>query len=65
MSFVRWTTSVDRNLQSGYAVTIKDVGISECALRDAWKAGDAPVDYVRWFAQKYELISRRTAGVSL
>jgi len=58
MEFGRWTNSVDRMLQSDYAVTIEDVGVPESALRILWKAGDTPAEYVRWFGRKYDLISR-------
>ena len=58
MRFGQWTNSVDLILQSDYAVTIEDVGVSEAALRDVWKADETPAEYVRWFARKYDLISR-------
>lgn len=56
--FGAWIDSVDRVLQLDYAVTIQDVGVAKSALRDIWKAGETPAEYVRWFARKYDLISR-------
>lgn len=56
--FIQWANSVDRILQPEYAITIEDIGISESTLGKIWKSGETPAEYVRWFGQKYDLISR-------
>lgn len=58
MEFGSWLNSVDHILQSDYAVTIKDVGLSKSSLREIWKADETPAEYVRWFGRKYDLISQ-------
>jgi hypothetical protein len=46
-----------------YGIDREDAGIDDEGLRSHWSAGEMPESFVEWFAQKYDLISKRDVGL--
>lgn len=61
MNFNRWRDEVDKLLISQFAISIDDAGIDNPELAKAHSQYLSPEEYVRWFADKYDLVSRRDA----
>lgn len=50
-----WRLAVDQRLHQIYCITIEDASIDEGYLIDRWQSNDAPLDFVEWFGNKYDL----------
>ena len=57
--FRNWQARVDALLQSQYAVTLEDAGLSRIDLDAARQSTATPEQFVGWFGKKYELISKQ------
>jgi len=54
-SYHLWKKMVDLTLKHRYAITITDAGIDDEQLCSHWKRRENPIDFVSWFATKYDL----------
>lgn len=51
-----WITEVDRELRREWRISAADAGLSKEDLKRHWADGLSPIDFVEWFAEKYDLI---------
>ena len=51
-----WIAEVDQKLRREWRISAADAGISKEELKRHWSDGYSPIDFVEWFAQKYDLI---------
>ncbi len=51
-----WLAEVDRLLKRGYCIGYVDAGWSDEDIERYLRYKMAPVDFVRWYAEKYALI---------
>jgi hypothetical protein len=58
-----WRTTTDAVMSRIYGINTDDAGLDDEWLRSHWNAGETPDEFVRWFAQKYDLISKRSMGI--
>jgi hypothetical protein len=58
LNFSKWVECADKLFQQHYAVTMEDIGFSEDDLRRVWKTDETPDEYVKWYAEKYDLTHR-------
>lgn len=56
MDRARWSQAVDRLMKRDWCIGIEDAGIGDDQLERHWRDGEAPADFVAWFAEKYDLI---------
>jgi hypothetical protein len=57
-SYRDWRDAVDKRLHQIYCITIEDAGIVEEYLIDHWQSNEAPLDFVEWFGNKFDLTPR-------
>jgi hypothetical protein len=57
-SYRDWRDAVDMHLHRIYCITIEDAGFGEDYLMDHWQSNEAPVEFVEWFGNKYDLTPR-------
>ena len=50
-------------MQNIYGIDTDDAGLDDKWLKNHWSAGEPPENFVKWFGQKYALISKRDAGI--
>jgi hypothetical protein len=62
--FLDWKRRADALLSKQYCITLEDVGADEKELRRFHWNGDAPDEFVAWFANKYELTSAKSVGLT-
>ncbi|HWK97690.1 MAG TPA: hypothetical protein VNR39_19920 [Pseudolabrys sp.] len=62
MNFTAWQNQVNKSLLSEFAISIDDAGIDDPDLVKAHSQGLSPEEYVSWFSEKYDLVSRREAA---
>ena len=55
VSYISWRKTVDKVLESTYAITIEDAGIGDQQLVAHWKGRESPDVFVSWFGAKYDL----------
>lgn len=51
-----WIAEVDRKLRREWRISAADAGLSKEDLKRHWTNGLSPIDFVEWFAEKYDLI---------
>lgn len=51
-----WIAEVDRKFHREWSISAADAGLSREDLKRHWTEGLSPIDFVEWFAQKYDLI---------
>lgn len=51
-----WIAEVDRTLRREWRISAADAGLSNEDLKRHWTDGRSPIDFVEWFAEKYDLI---------
>lgn len=61
--FIKWKRTADTVMLRIYGIDTDDAGIEDERLRSHWITGEAPEAFVEWFAQKYDLISKRDIGI--
>jgi hypothetical protein len=54
-SYRDWRDAVDRRLLQIYCITIEDAGFDEGYLIDHWQSNEAPLEFVEWYGNKYDL----------
>jgi hypothetical protein len=50
-----WRNAVDKRLHQIYCITIADAGVDEEYLIRHWQSNDAPLEFVEWLGNKYDL----------
>jgi hypothetical protein len=55
MQFEMWVCTVDRLMRRDWCIDTADAGLSRDELMQVWRDGEAPVAFVSWFAEKYDL----------
>lgn len=53
--FSAWTNEVDTLCRHHLACSWQDLCGDEPPLRRAFEAGDTPLEFVKWWAEKYDL----------
>ncbi|MGX6648922.1 hypothetical protein ACWCOP_13375 [Maricaulaceae bacterium MS644] len=53
--FNAWRTEADALLKQYYALDFNDAGFDDVYVRDAWKSGEAPDEFIERVASKYDL----------
>ena len=53
--YLDWRDAVDGRLHQIYYITVEDAGIYEECLVEHWQSNEAPLDFVEWFGNKYDL----------
>jgi hypothetical protein len=51
----RWKRTVDALMKRDYAIDTDDAGLSDEEIARFCADGSSPEDFVRWFAEKYDL----------
>lgn len=56
MIFTDWLLRTNEIMVTNYSVTLAGLGAHEDErLEAAWKEGEAPLEFVVWFGEKYDL----------
>lgn len=53
-----WAKRVGQLLEREYAVTLDDAGLDQEVLDRHYDERSNPADFVRWFAAKFDLVSK-------
>ncbi len=61
--FVGWKSDADSIMLKIYGIDTNDADLDDERLRSHWITGDTPDAFVEWFAQKYDLKSKREMGI--
>lgn len=56
ISFEGWVEIVDRLMERDWCISSRDAGLSDADLRCLWRDGETPAEFVKWFAEKHDLI---------
>ena len=62
-SLSKWRKAADEVMSDIYGINTDDAGLDDGWLRNHWSAGERPKDFVDWFGLKYDLTSKRDAGI--
>ena len=62
-SFAKWKSSTNSVMLKIYGIDLVDAGIDDERLKSHWTTGEAPEKFVGWFAEKYDLTSKRDIGI--
>ena len=57
MTFSDWHRRTDALMLEGFALTTIDAGLDETELNRHYFSNADPAEFVRWFGEKYDLIS--------
>ena len=55
-----WKRQVDALMTRDYAIDTDDAGLSDEEIARYFADGDTPDEFVRWFAEKYDLDHRNS-----
>lgn len=53
-----WVKEVDRIMMEEFCIDLSDAGADEAQVIRYWKSDQSPDDFVDWFGEKYDLITR-------
>lgn len=53
-----WVKEVDRIMREEFCIDLTDAGADRQEVIRYWKSGRDPDDFVDWFGEKYDLITR-------
>ena len=62
-SFEKWRKASDAFMSKIYGIDTGDAGLDDEWLKSHWSSGDTPQNFVEWFGRKYDLTSKRDAGI--
>lgn len=51
-----WVKEVDHIMKRDWCIDLTDAGAASEDVLRYWRFGEEPVDFVDWFAEKYDLI---------
>lgn len=57
--FRKWKSAVDETLMQIYSISIEDSGIDDEYLKTHFGMPQTPLDFVKWFGDKYDLTEWR------
>jgi hypothetical protein len=61
--FAQWRNTADLIMSDVYGIDTEDAGLDDEWLKSHWSSGDTPQGFVEWFGRKYDLTSKRDAGI--
>ena len=53
-----WCGEVDERLRRIYCTSLEDAGLDEDYLLRHWQSDEAPLEFVEWYGNKYDLTPR-------
>jgi hypothetical protein len=53
-----WVREVDQLMLEEFCIDLSEAGADPADVLRYWKAGQSPADFVDWFGEKYDLITR-------
>ena len=53
-----WVREVDRIMLEEFRIDLSDAGADRADVLRYWKFGESPDDFVDWFGERYDLITR-------
>lgn len=53
-----WVKAVDRIMLTEFCIELSDAGADRDDVLRYWKFDESPADFVDWFGEKYDLITR-------
>jgi hypothetical protein len=62
-TFTEWRKTTDTVTSDIYGIDIDDAGLDDGWLEIHWRSGETPKNFVEWFGRKYDLTSKRNAGI--
>ncbi|MFZ5670388.1 MAG: hypothetical protein ACOY4K_12915 [Pseudomonadota bacterium] len=54
-TLLQWRSRVDALLKRDYCIDLADAGASDADVERYFRYGESPVEFVEWFAEKYDL----------
>jgi hypothetical protein len=63
LSFRKWRKATDVVMSDIYGIDTADAGLGDEQLESHWRSGETPESFIEWFGQKYDLTSKRDAGI--
>lgn len=64
MTLQEWIQASENLLKQHYCLTLADAGFEPSELERSWRDGEAPAEYIRHMALKFDLISKADLGFS-
>jgi hypothetical protein len=61
--FAEWKSDTDAVMLAIYGIDTDDAGVDDDRLKSHWSMGQPPDEFVQWFGEKYDLISKRDMGI--
>jgi len=58
LACVAWVAEVDRIMLEEFCIDLSDAGADRADVLRYWKADQRPDEFVDWFGEKYDLITR-------
>ena len=62
-NFTEWRKATDIVMADVYGIDTDDSGLDEGWLEIHRRSGETPKNFVEWFGRKYDLASKRDAGI--
>lgn len=62
MTLQEWIQASENLLKQHYCLTLADAGFEASELKRSWRDGEAPEEYTRRMALKFDLISKADLG---
>ena len=62
-NFLDWKSVANSIMLKIYGIDTNEADLDDERLRSHWVTGEAPDAFVEWFAQKYDLKSKREMGI--
>jgi hypothetical protein len=63
-SFRTWLRQTDAVMSGIYGIDTSDAGVDDEFMKRVWKTGETPREFVEWFGQKFDLVSKREVGLA-
>lgn len=58
LACLAWVKEVDRIMLEEFGIDLSDAGADQADVLRYWKYDKSPADFVDWFGEKYDLITR-------
>lgn len=55
---IAWVAEVDRIMREEFCIDLSDAGADRADVLRYWMFDESPGDFVDWFGEKYDLITR-------
>jgi hypothetical protein len=63
LGFGEWRKAIDAVMSDIYGIDSDDAGLDDGWLKSHWRSGETPQTFVEWIGRKYDLTSKRDAGI--